>query len=185
MDLSATSEIKEQNGNWIVVETMVTPNGTAVDTGVIEKDSLILRKRTVTQGPVSVEFESNGGKLKGEMKMNGQARPIDVNAGGELFADGPGSTNVVAALPLAEGYTTSFRNFDAQAQKVKTVQLKVLGSESVTVPAGSFDAFKVEVVTVDGPSATMWVAKESRQVVKVVSILPQMNGATMTMELKK
>jgi len=40
-------------------------------------------------------------------------------------------------------------------------------------------------VTVDGPSATMWVAKESRQVVKVVSILPQMNGATMTMELKK
>ena len=185
MDLTATSEIKEENGNWIVVETMVTPNGTAVDTGVIEKGSLILRKRTVTQGPVSVEFESNGGKLKGEMKMNGQARPIDVNAGGELFADGPGSTNVVAALPLADGYTTSFRNFDAQAQKVKTVQLKVLGSESVTVPAGSFDAFKVEVVTVDGPSATMWVAKESRQVVKVVSILPQMNGATMTMELKK
>ena len=117
--------------------------------------------------------------------MNGQARPIAIDAGGELFADGPGATDVVATLPLAEGYSTTFRNFDAQAQQVRPVQLKVLGSEKVTVPAGTFDAFKVEVATSGGPTATHWIAKDPRRVVKVVAVLPQMNGATMTMELQK
>lgn len=43
--------------------------GEAVDRGVIEKGSLVLRKRTMTQGPVTIEFESTGGKLDGSMKM--------------------------------------------------------------------------------------------------------------------
>ncbi|HYT75739.1 MAG TPA: alpha/beta fold hydrolase [Vicinamibacterales bacterium] len=185
MDLTATSEIKEEDGNWLVVETMNTPAGAAVDRGVLEKGTLVLRKRTVTQGPISIDFESRGGKLTGEMKINGQSRPIAVDTDGELFADGPGSIDVIATLPLAEGYATTFRNFDAQAQQIRSVQLKVLGSESVTVPAGTFDAFKVEVVTTGGPTATEWVAKDPRRVVKVVAVLPQMNGATMTMELQK
>jgi hypothetical protein len=32
-----------------------------------------------------------------------------------LFADGPGSLNVAATLALADGYNTSFSNFDPQA----------------------------------------------------------------------
>ena len=185
IDLATTSEIKEEGGNWVVTETMTTPMGPAVDRGVLEKGTLVLRKRSITQGPVSVDFESRDGKVKGEMKMNGQARPIAIDAGGELFADGPGATDVVATLPLAEGYSTTFRNFDAQAQQVRPVQLKVLGSEKVTVPAGTFDAFKVEVATSGGPTATYWIAKDPRRVVKVVAVLPQMNGATMTIELQK
>ena len=186
MALTSTSEIKkEPDGTWTVVETMNTPMGAAVDRGTLAKDTLVLRKRTITQGPVSVELESRDGKITGEMKMNGQGRPIAVDSGGDLFADGPGSTEVIATLPLADGYTTTFRNFDAQAQQVRSVQLTVLGSESVTVPAGTFDAFKVEVVTTGGANATEWVAKDPRRVVKVVAVLPQMNGATMTLELQK
>jgi hypothetical protein len=93
--------------------------------------------------------------------------------------------NVVATLPLADGYSTSFRNFDPQAQKVQMVQVKVIGSESVTVPAGTFDAYKVQAAMDGGQTVTEWVAKDSRRVVKVVAVLPQMNGATMTMELQK
>ena len=51
-----------------------------------------------------------------------------------------------ATLPLAEGYSTSYRNFDVQTQKVKLMQLKVAGSEDVTVPAGTFAAHRVEVI---------------------------------------
>jgi dipeptidyl aminopeptidase/acylaminoacyl peptidase len=185
VNLSATSEIKEEDGAWVVTETMNTPMGVAVDRGVLEKGTLILRKRAITQGPMAIEYESRDGKLKGEMKMNGQARPIAVDTGGDLFADGPGSTDVVATLPLADGYTTTFRNFDAQSQQVRSVQLKVLGSEQVTVPAGTFEAFKVEVVTTGGSTATEWIAKDPRRVVKVVAVLPQANGATLTLELQK
>jgi hypothetical protein len=184
--MTAASEIKKQDdGTWLAVETMNTPMGAAVDRTVLEKDTLVLRKRTITQGPVSVDLESRDGKITGEMKMNGQGKPIAVDSGGELFADGAGSNDVIATLPLADGYSTTFRNFDAQAQQVRSVQLRVLGSESVTVPAGTFDAFKVEIVTTGGPTATEWIAKDPRRVVKVVAVLPQMNGATITLELQK
>jgi dipeptidyl aminopeptidase/acylaminoacyl peptidase len=186
MAMTAASEIKKQDdGTWLAVETMNTPMGAAVDRTVLEKDTLVLRKRTITQGPVSVDLESRDGKITGEMKMNGQGKPIAVDSGGELFADGAGSNDVIATLPLADGYSTTFRNFDAQAQQVRSVQLRVLGSESVTVPAGTFDAFKVEIVTTGGPTATEWIAKDPRRVVKVVAVLPQMNGATITLELQK
>jgi hypothetical protein len=66
------------------------------------------------------------------------------------------------------------------------VQLEVVGSESVTVPAGTFDAFKVELSSgADGSKTTMWVAKDSRKVAKFVGVRPQMQGATITTELLK
>ena len=40
-------------------------------------------------------------------------------------------------------------------------------------------------MTTGGPTATEWIAKDPRRVVKVVAVLPQMNGATITLELKK
>jgi hypothetical protein len=63
--------------------------------------------------------------------------------------------------------------------------MKVVGAEKVAVPAGSFEAFKLEVTSAEGEpgKTTVWVAKDSRRVVKVVAVLPQMNGAILTSEL--
>ena len=41
-----------------------------------------------------------------------------------MFADGAGSFDVIAALPLADGYTVAFRNFDVQKQKAQMKQLR-------------------------------------------------------------
>ena len=99
----------------------------------------------------------------------------------------PGLTSPSAGLPLAEGYETTFRNFDLQKQKMKLMQLKVAGQESVTVPAGTFDAFRVEVTSADGGAekTTLWIAKEDRKPVKVSSVMPQMGGAVLTAELMR
>ena len=183
MDMAATTEIKEENGAWRVIETMTGPMGNAVDSGLLEKGTLVLRKRSVTQGPVSLDYESKGGKISGEMKMNGQGKPIALDASGELFADGPGSTDAIALLPLADGFTTTFLNLDDQTLQAKVVQVKVVGSEQITVPAGTFDTFKVEISDSGHPPATEWIAKSPRRCVKVTTPLP--NGATMTVELQK
>ena len=61
--------------------------------------------------------------------------PIDVALGGPLFADGAGANDVIARLPLADGYTASFLNFDVESQKVTVSRLQVAGTEQVTVPA--------------------------------------------------
>jgi hypothetical protein len=80
-----------------------------------------------------------------------------------LFADGPAAAHSIALLPLAEGYTTSYYNLDVGSQRVLPVRLRVVGSESVTVPAGTFDTFKVEYAAEGGNQSTLWVAKELRE----------------------
>jgi hypothetical protein len=66
-------------------------------------------------------------------------------------------------------------------------RLRVTGSEEVTVPAGTFKAWKVEITSADGEpgSQTVWVDAASRKVVKTSATLPQMGGATATLELQK
>jgi hypothetical protein len=102
-----------------------------------------------------------------------------------MFADSAGAAQVIACLPLAEGFSTTYRNFDLQKQKAKVMQLQVSGSEKITVPAGTFDAYKAEITAGDGGSEkiTMWIAKDSRKPVKVLAVIPQMNGAVLTAEL--
>ena len=183
--LTMKTEIKEENGNWVVNQTAVTPQGDIVDVSTIEKGTLLLKRRSIKQGPVEIELDVKGNKATGTMTMNGQATPIDVDLGGILFADGAGAFEVIAALPLAEGYTVVFRNFDVQKRKPQIKQLKVVGAESVTVPAGTFDAYKIEIVDSenDADKQTVWVAKDTRRVVKVTAVLTNFNGALLTSEL--
>jgi dipeptidyl aminopeptidase/acylaminoacyl peptidase len=184
MALKLSTAVTEENGRWVATETLDTPMGQMTDVSTIEKGSLLLRKRSVKQGPTSVNVEISGNQVTGTMSMNGQDRPISADTGGPLFADAGGTAYSIACLPLADGYTISFRNFDLQKQKVKLMQLSVAGSETVTVPAGTFTAFRVEVVSDDGSDkSTFWIAKDSRKAVKISSIIASMGGATLVAEL--
>lgn len=183
--LSISTVIQEENGAWKVVDTMEGPTGAATDTSTLEKGTLILKNRNVHQGPATIILDFTDKSAKGTMNFGGQERAVAADLGGPLFADAAGALQSIASLPLAEGYVTSFRNFDFQKQKEKLVELKVTGVESVTVPAGTFESYKVELSSADGGSdkRTIWVAKESRKPVKVAASMGSMGGATMTMEL--
>ncbi len=183
--LTMKTEIKEESGVWVVTETAVTPQGDIFDISTIEKGTLLLKHRSIKQGPMTIELDVKGSKATGTTTFNGQSKPIDVDLGGILFADGAGSFDVIATLPLAEGYGLSFRNFDVQKQKPQLKQLKVVGVESVTVPAGAFDAYKVEIVDTenDADKQTVWIAKDTRRVVKISAVLPSLQGALLTSEL--
>ncbi len=185
MNLKVSTAITDSGASWTAVNTMETPQGTATDTSTIAKSSLKLEKRSLVQGPVDVELDFAGDKASGKMSMGGQDRPIATDLGGPLFGDAAGGDQAIASLPIAVGYSTTFRNFDIQTQKVKLLQLNVAGVESVTVPAGTFEAFRVDVTSADGDSdkKTLWVAKDSHKVVKISAVVAAMGGATLTEEL--
>ncbi len=84
MPLTMKTEIKEENGAWMVYETAVTPQGEMSDISTIEKGSLLLKRRLIKQGPMVIEVDVKGTKASGSMTMNGQARPIDVEILGEF-----------------------------------------------------------------------------------------------------
>lgn len=184
IDMTTTTDIKEQNGAWLISELAKTPQGEISDTTVVEKGSLVVTKRSIKQGPVAIDVDFKNSKATGSMNINGQARPISADLGGVLFADGAGAYSVMGALPLADGYSATFRNFDLQKQKASLKQLKVAGSEKVTVPAGNFDAFKIEITSAEGDpgKTTVWIEKKSRNVVKISAVVPS-NGAVITSEL--
>ncbi|MGA3210919.1 MAG: alpha/beta fold hydrolase [Terriglobales bacterium] len=187
MALSITTTIAEDNagGAWTATEVTDTPQGAVTEISTLEKGTLISRKLSLKQGPVSVDLNFAGDKATGSMNMSGQEKPISVDLGGPLFADAGGASQSIACLPLAEGYSATFRNFDIEKQKVKLMELKVSGVEKVTVPAGTFDAYKVEISSADGGAdkETLWVARDSHQAVKVSAVLASMGGATLTQEL--
>jgi dienelactone hydrolase len=184
LNMDLTSEIAEEGGNWVATETLKGPMGEIKDRSVLAKGTLVPVSRSASQGPMTIDLTYSDKKATGTMNMGGKANPIDADLSGPVFADGAGMSSVLAALPLAEGYTVTYRNFDVQKAKEKTMQLKVTGSESVTVPAGTFDTWKVELEPVGEPGKmTLWVDKASRKAVKSSAVLAAMGGAVMTAEL--
>ncbi len=185
--LETSSVIEKTAEGWRATDTMKTPMGEVSDVTLLDANTYETRKRTLKQGPIQVEYQVSGGKAVGTMQMGGQPRPIDIALEGPLFADGAGSTTLLAALPLAEGYSTAYRVLDIQAQKTKLFTLKVTGSENVTVPAGAFECWRVELEPADGSPGkqALFVAKKERRPVKLEAVLPQMGGAKMTAELEK
>jgi dienelactone hydrolase len=183
--LSVSTTITEDSGTWTATDVTDTPNGTVTEVATLEKGTLIARKLSLKQGSVSVDLNFSGDKAVGNMSLNGQDRPISVDLGGPLFADAAGAKQSISCLPLAEGYSTTFRNFDVQKQKVKLMQLMVSGVEKVTVPAGTFDAYKVEISSADGGAdkETLWVARDNHKAVKASAVLASMGGAVLTQEL--
>ncbi|MDQ3011246.1 MAG: S9 family peptidase, partial [Acidobacteriota bacterium] len=150
IQMSVATEIKEENGAWVANETAKLPQGESSDSTTIEKGSLLVTKRAIRQGPVTVDVSFKNNKANGTMVINGQSQPIFSDTGGVLFADGAGAYPVVGTLPLADGYTATFRNFDLQGQKPTLKQLIVAGSEKISVPAGTFATFKVEITSAQG-----------------------------------
>ncbi len=184
--LTLQTEIKDDGVNLLFIDSMTTPMGEGTDTATVAKGSLLIRSRVVKQGPLTVDATYDGPKVTGKVTMNGTDKPIDTDLGGPAFAEAAGAPFVIASLPLKDGYTTSYRNFDVQKQKVKIEQLQVNGIETVTVPAGTFESYKVDVTNPDDPAerVTYWVAKSNRSVVKIEAKIPAMGGATMSAELQ-
>jgi hypothetical protein len=186
ISISHIVTIKDENGAWTASRIQESAMGSGTDTLTLEKGTLAPLKRSMTQGPIMVKLEFAGSKVTGSIAMNGQEHPVSADAGGPLFPPAVNLPQAFATLPLADGYSATFRNFDVQSQKAKLLLLKVTGAETVTVPAGKFETYRVEITSAEGgpDHDTLWISKDSRQVVKIESVLAAAGGALLTAELQ-
>ena len=184
MSMETATEVRQDAAGWVVTDTIKTSQGTATDRVTLDRQSLATRTRSVAQGPVTFELSFEAGKAKGEMKMGGQTKPLAADLGGEMFADSTGAHQALGALPLAAGYTASYRKFDLRKGQEKLVALAVAGAEEVTVPAGKYSAWKLVLTDgEDGSETTVWIDRQSRAVVRVAAKGPAFGGGSMTAEL--
>ena len=185
ISMKMSTEIKETGGAWHVTDQIGMMMMSTKDTSVLEKGTLATLKRSTSGTGTKVELEYANGKAVGSIKVQGKKADVDMEIGGPVFADGPGHTQVIACLPLADGYTAVYRNFDLQKQKPKAMRLEVKGSESIEVPAGTFDCWRVEVTSAEGGSdrSTIWLSKDDRKTVKLSMIMLELAGARLQAEL--
>jgi len=181
MEMAVTTTVEKIPGGFRVRDVVTTPQGDATDEVTLDPATLALRHRLGAQGPVTFEISVKELKVTGELKMGASAVPIAADLEGELFADGAGAAQVIATLPLAEGYETSFRIFELQTRTVQNIALAVAGAEKVTVPAGTFDTWKVVLTSPeDGTETHVFVDRTSRVVAKTWTKAPSMGGAVIT-----
>ena len=186
VEVSIVTEVKEDGNFWTANTTMEGFLGEIIDTTTLEKGTLVLRKLDHKQGRLSYHLDFTDSKASGTLDVDGQERPLSGVLTGPVFANGAGTAQIIACLPLAEGYSSYYRNFDVREQRERLMQLKVAGVEKVTVPAGVFEAYRVEITSADGGNVkeSVWIAKDSRQPVKLSAVLAAM-GSVMTQELEK
>jgi hypothetical protein len=176
-----SATIKDDGGVWTVTTAMKFPDGPVTDVWTLEKGTLILRRESFKHfahvdqrwKPVAMSLDFTGNKVTGtSTNANGQTTQVAVNLTGPIFADATGSMVTIGCLPLADGYSTTVRDWDVEHLKERLWQLKVTGTERVPVPAGTFDSYKVALTSTDGSGdqETIWIAKGSRMPVKVSAL---------------
>jgi hypothetical protein len=195
--------IKDGGTVWTVTTHWDFAEGPVNDVVTLDKSTLILRNEVFTHflhpdqtwKPVRIELDFAGNKVTGTMKFAGHPdKPVASNLSAPVFA--LGATDItVGCLPLAVGYATTIRIFDIEKQaldrpdKERLVQVNVVGSERVSVPAGAFDTYKVELISDHGTDKeTLWIAKDTRILIKTYEVQVYGNGlkqntVTSTMEL--
>ncbi len=185
--MSLTTTIEDKAGNWLITDASTSASmGAATDQVEVAADNLQPIQRSVQQGPATIQLSYTAEKVSGTMQMGPQEMAIDQSLEQPLFADGAGAPHLIATLPLADGYQTYFSNLDLQTQAISLNALRVKGTESITVPAGTYEAFVVEIKPANGDPGgqTFWIATQDHRVLQTKMVLPQMGGAIVTAKLQ-
>ncbi|HET7705282.1 MAG TPA: prolyl oligopeptidase family serine peptidase [Thermoanaerobaculia bacterium] len=175
------------NAVYRVTSTATTPMGEASDVIVVDATSLRPVSRLAKQGPATVQIAYGDKAVTGEINAGAQKMPINVALEAPVFGDEAALELAVSAMPLAPGFRTTIRTVEAGMQQRVRFWSVAVSEDSVTVPAGTFQTYKVVLEPLDneGGGTTYWVTKDSpRYIVRGESKLPaMMGGGTAVSEL--
>ena len=85
----------------------------------------------------------------------------------------------LGTLPLAPNYQAGIRIFDVMSAAASEQVVQVVGTESVTVPAGTFATFKVQLQAADGSGTAdiYWIEQAgTHRLVRAEQSLPAAAG---------
>jgi len=137
---------------WRIIDVLESPMGSGIDSLEVDRASLRPLRRAAS-GMASIQLRFSDTEIVGEIGAMGQTIPVQVELAAPVFADGAGTDIVLAGLPLAEGYETTIRIFDAQMQKTRPMKVAVTGTATIETGSGTHRTFVVEVTPLDGDPA--------------------------------
>ncbi len=173
---------------WRIISEQSSPMGAAADTFDVDLNTLVPVYRGIKQGGTTVAVNFSNDAINGTITTPGGEMPVSSQLEAPVYGTDTALDMVVGALPLAPGYRTTLRTFDILSQSTKIMVLEVMGIEEVTVPAGTFETFKVELRNMDGEpgGGTVYISTKPNhhKVRSVMTLPPMMGGGTITSELQ-
>jgi hypothetical protein len=186
--VALTTTVRDSGDEWIVHEAWDFSANVVREIGVLEKDTLFLRRHTtIIPAGTLRELEVGEGRITGWEHYPGCPDPpkrYSIEAPGPIFPWGAGGPQVIATLPLEEGFSTTIWSVQLPDVVVSRT-VKVVGAERLQVPAGTFDAWKV-ALSAPGPDRrdeTVWIDIPSHRVLRYDGAPPG-PGPTWTVTLQ-
>jgi hypothetical protein len=173
-------------GSFVLAHSRTGENVTLVSTANIAEMGMRALDTVVFNATTMAPVLFMSSQTMGPMSMGGRVTVANGKATGSMQTPGPGGMQNVAVdaavpagmaaegadaillptLDLSEGLTVNFQTFDGKSGKPKSYVLKVLGKESITVPAGTYEAWKTEVVSDE--TAQIWISTaEPRKIIQM------------------
>ena len=147
--------------------TNIGPIVRQADTTTLDAQTLApisVRQAGAVQGQEAfVRLDYEGMHVRGAARVPGQGGPHDLTIDTTLAAgtlDDNQMEAVLSALPLAANGRFTFTVYAGGEGRVQTITLAVAGEESVTVPAGTFACWRVDLTGGSQPM-TFYVAKDA------------------------
>jgi hypothetical protein len=161
--------------------------GAGTTTIDFDAETLMPRHQHVTQGTAKVDLDFSAEGVTGKISMGAQDIPVNVKSDHPVLPAEWGTLIPLSTLPLETGYTVTIHQLDFMTMSAKAITVKVVGTEKLTVKAGTFDSYKVELTPVEGEGAgVVWIDTTTRNILKGEAELPPIMGVgSVIMELVK
>jgi len=174
---SSVYAVESRAGGWTLRESTNIMSGMIAQSTTLETDAslapTLLNQTGSMQGQaLKTEISFGSGRAKGSAMTAAQAGPTTIAVDTELPSGTIDSDALQFLLPLMRWQPDAkftINVFSPGKGTVSPVTLSVVGSESVTVPAGTFDTWKIEQKGGEG-SVMLFVAKNAEQ--RLVKIAP-------------
>lgn len=146
---TATTNIRTENGEWVVETSLQGMMSQESEVRFLPDFTPVSSSQSLQQGPMSIRSELSyaDARVTGTVVMPAQMggeRQIDTEVvAGTLLPEM--DQWYLAAADLQAGRSMTVPTFDATSGSTVNVTYAVGAIESVTVPAGTFDAYRVDV----------------------------------------
>jgi hypothetical protein len=175
LDMKMNRTVEKKGDNWLVSDDMSGAMGQIKDAVTFTSDGK----------PVSRDMEQMGEKIAMSFTPNSasvemQGQKMEMDFGGAYWMDGPGCDLILAKWPLKEGFSIVTDIPDMTTMKAKQVTISVIGMEKIS----SQECWKVEMTSTDNTAdkTTFWIDPKSGSALKMVSVIPAMGNAVMTIQ---
>ena len=160
----------------------VTVNNTLQYTRVVAEEDSFAPVSGVTKnalGEFRAKYKSGSVKLKSVIGGNSTTRNFPIE---QTVYDNEQAIHLIRRMPLKEGYSASFPIFPVTSSTIVQCKIEVIGKEKITVPAGTFESYIVNLEVYAGAIKALqqkfWISVKDHYPLKI-------DATSVVMELQK